>query len=119
MTSWREDQLRVARIPRMTVPELHERWEDGPALQVLDVREVSEWERGHIPGAVHTPYHDIHALPEGIDADVPVAVVCASGQRAAVGASLLARHGAREVIHVVDGGVGAWGRQGWPLEGGG
>ena len=95
----------------MTVPELHERWEDGPPLQVLDVRELSEWESGHIPGAVHTPYHDIHALPEGIDADVPVAVICASGQRAAVGASLLARHGAREVIHVVDGGVGAWGRR--------
>jgi rhodanese-related sulfurtransferase len=48
-----------------------------------------------------------------------VAVICASGQRAAVGASLLARHGAREVVHVVDGGVGAWGRQGWPLEEGG
>jgi hypothetical protein len=50
MTSWREDQLRVARIPRMTVPELHERWEDGPPLQVLDVRELSEWQQGHIPG---------------------------------------------------------------------
>jgi hypothetical protein len=33
-----------------------------------------------------------------------------------VGASLLARHGVREVIHVVDGGVGGWGREGWPLE---
>jgi rhodanese-related sulfurtransferase/glyoxylase-like metal-dependent hydrolase (beta-lactamase superfamily II) len=116
MTSWREDQRPVARIGRMTVPELHERLEHGPPLQVLDVRELSEWERGHIPGAVHTPYHDIHAVPEGIDADVPVAVICASGQRAAVGASLLALHGAREVIHVVEGGVGAWGRQGWPLE---
>ena len=65
MTSWREDQLRVARIPRMTVPELHERWEDGPPVQVLDVRELSEWQSGHIPGAVHTPYHDLHALPDG------------------------------------------------------
>ena len=80
------------------------------------MRERSEWERGHIPGAVHMPYHDIDALPPGIDAAAPVAVICASGQRAAVGASLLARHGAREVIHVVDGGVAAWGREGWPLE---
>ncbi|HSS57274.1 MAG TPA: rhodanese-like domain-containing protein [Solirubrobacteraceae bacterium] len=45
-----------------------------------------------------------------------MAVICASGQRAAVGASLLARHGAREVVHVVDGGVGSWARQGWPLQ---
>ena len=34
-----------------------------------------------------------------------MAVICASGQRSAIGASLLERLGAREVIHVVDGGV--------------
>jgi rhodanese-related sulfurtransferase len=103
----------------MTVPEPHARWEDGPALQVLDVRELDEWERGHIPGTVHVPYHDLRAVPTKIDAGAAVAVICASGQRAAVGASLLARQGAREVIHVVDGGVGAWGRAGWPLVAGG
>jgi rhodanese-related sulfurtransferase len=32
-------------------------------------------------------------------------VICASGQRAAVAASLVARAGAERVIHVVDGGV--------------
>ena len=117
MTSWREDQLRVARIPRMTVPELHERWEDGPPLQVLDVRELSEWERGHIPARSTCPTTTSTRCRRASTPTSPVAVICASGQRAAVGASLLARHGAREVIHVVDGGVGAWGRQGWPLDG--
>ena len=34
--------------------------------------------------------------------------MCASGQRAAIAASLLQRHGAETVIHVVDGGVPAW-----------
>ena len=103
----------------MTVPELHERWADGPPLQVLDVRERSEWERGPHPrlGPRALPRHRRAARRASTPA-APVAVICASGQRAAVGASLLARHGAREVIHVVDGGVGAWGRQGWPLDGG-
>ena len=45
------------------------------------------------------------ACPAGIDPQRPVAVICGSGQRAASAASLLRRHGAREVIHVVDGGV--------------
>jgi rhodanese-related sulfurtransferase len=45
-----------------------------------------------------------------------VAVVCASGQRAAVAASLLARHGAEHVVHVVDGGVGRWAELGGALE---
>ena len=117
MTSWREDGLTVERVERMTVPELHERWEsEADRPQVLDVREQDEWDAGHIPGSVHVPYHDIHELPDGIDPGEPVAVVCGSGQRSAVAASLLQRHGATDVIHVVDGGVPLWAREGWPLE---
>jgi hydroxyacylglutathione hydrolase len=116
MTSWREDRYDVATVPRMTVPELHERWADG-GVQVLDVRERSEWDAGHIPGSVHTPYHDIDGVPDGIDPALPVAAICGSGQRSAVAASLLLRGGAADVIHVVDGGVGTWRRAGWPVEG--
>ena len=115
MTAWREERRTVERTPRLTVEELHERW-DG--LQVLDVRERDEWDSGHIPDSVHMPYHDLHAVPDGIDARRPVAVICGSGQRAAVGASLLRRHGASDVYHVVDGGVPAWRRAGFPVEGG-
>jgi rhodanese-related sulfurtransferase len=85
---------------------------------VLDVREDDEWRRGHIPRSVHRPYHDIDAIPPGIDPGRPVAVICASGQRSAVAASLLRRHGARDVIHVVEGGVPLWAREGWPLQDG-
>lgn len=113
MTSWREEQRPVDRIERIALPAFHERWEAG-GLQVLDVREQPEWEAGHIPGAVHVPYHDITAIPDGVDAAGPVAVICGSGQRAAVGASLLEHHGARDVLHVVDGGVPRWIREGWP-----
>jgi glyoxylase-like metal-dependent hydrolase (beta-lactamase superfamily II)/rhodanese-related sulfurtransferase len=112
MTSWWEERLPTASIERITVGELHER---AGALQILDVRERDEWDAGHIPGAVFTPYHDLHDLPPGLDPDRPVAVICASGQRAAVGASLVQRQGARDVLHVVDGGVGTWARQGWPV----
>ena len=83
---------------------------------MLDVREDSEWDAGHIPGSVHQPYHDIGDIPDGIDPAQPVAVMCGSGQRAAVAASLLQRHGAKQVIHVVEGGVPKWKREGWPTE---
>jgi len=116
MTSWREERRPVASVRRMTVPELHEAWQDDERPQVLDVRERSEWDAGRIPGSVFTPYHDIRGVPEGIDPGRPVAVVCGSGQRSAVGASLLMRHGAGDVIHVVDGGVPLWERSGWPVE---
>jgi len=117
MTSWREEKRPVERVTRLTVDELHDRWEsDRDSVQVLDVREQAEWEDGHIPDSIHEPYHDINHMPEGIDPDRPVAVVCGSGQRAAVGASLLQRYGARDVIHVVEGGVPLWQRRGWPVD---
>jgi rhodanese-related sulfurtransferase len=85
-------------------------------VQVLDVRERTEWEAGHIAGSAHCPYHDIHAIPDGIDPARPVAAICGSGQRSAVAASMLKRLGASDVIHVTDGGVGTWMRAGWPIE---
>ncbi|MFT4745389.1 MAG: hydroxyacylglutathione hydrolase [Nitriliruptoraceae bacterium] len=69
-------------------------------LTILDTRLVSEWEDGHLPGALHIPLHELlprlHELP-----DAPVWVHCASGYRAGIAASIVARTG-REVV-LVDG----------------
>lgn len=117
MTSWREESRAVQRISRITAKELHNRLaSDRDAMQVLDVREQAEWDTGYIPGSVHEPYHDITELPTGLDPTSPVAVICASGQRAAVGASLVQLYGAPDVTHVVEGGVPLWQRHGWPIE---
>ena len=113
MTAWREEKREVQRTPRMTVEELHEQLEH---VQALDVREESEWRTGHVPGAIHLPYHDIDGLPDRLDPARPTAVYCASGQRAAVGASLLQRHGADQVLHVVEGGLPKWRRLGYEVE---
>ncbi len=113
MTSWCEDKRPTETIERVDVGELHDRLAE---LQVLDVREQEEWQDGHLPGAVHVPYHDIDGIPEGIDPARPVAVICSTGQRSAIAASLLARGGAAHAIHVADGGVGTWRDRGWPTE---
>ncbi len=113
MTSWREEKLPVASVRRVDVPGLHDM---AGEVQVLDVREAAEWEQGHLPGSVHTPYHDITGVPGGLDPEAPIAVICSSGQRSAVAASLLLHAGAGEVIHVADGGVGTWIAHGWPIQ---
>jgi hydroxyacylglutathione hydrolase len=112
MTSWRAEQREVMHVERLQASELRSRLETDSALQILDVRERAEWDAGHIPGSVHRAYHDIDEVPEEVDAERPVAVICSSGQRSAVAASLLSRFGARKVIHVADGGVGTWGASG-------
>ncbi|MCP9490735.1 MAG: MBL fold metallo-hydrolase [Solirubrobacteraceae bacterium MAG38_C4-C5] len=116
MTSWRQERRPVARIERLALEDLPARVEAQGELQLLDVREQAEWDAGHIPGSTFTPWHDIIALPEGLDAAAPVAVLCGSGQRAATAASLVQRFGVEAVIHVVDGGVPKWGRLGHSVE---
>jgi hydroxyacylglutathione hydrolase len=114
MTSWRQERRKVESIERLPVAALADR-AAGDTIQILDVREQQEWETGHIPGSTFTPWHDINGLPDGLDPDRPIAVICGSGQRAATAASLIQRHGGRHVIHVVDGGVPKWERLGHPL----
>jgi hydroxyacylglutathione hydrolase len=116
MTAWRAEHRDIATIERVAAEDLPARAERDPSLQILDVRERDEWEAGHIPGSIHAPYHDLHELPDGLDPAKPVAAICASGQRSAVAASLVARLGGEEVLHVVEGGVNTLGRAGHRLE---
>ncbi len=116
MTSWHQEKRPVTRTERLPVDALPDRLAAQPDLQLLDVRDPGEWESGYIAGAVLQTWHDIDAIPDGLDPARPIAVICSSGQRATTAASLLQRHGARHVIHVVGGGVPRLGALGVHLE---
>jgi rhodanese-related sulfurtransferase len=116
MTSWRQEGRPVARIARLDVPALAERLDADPRVQLIDVRETAEWRRVRIPGAVHRPWHALRDPVPGLDPARPVAVICASGQRSVIAASLLAGQGFDDVLHVVDGGVAEWEAHGRPVE---
>jgi glyoxylase-like metal-dependent hydrolase (beta-lactamase superfamily II)/rhodanese-related sulfurtransferase len=115
MTTWDQEHRPVERLERIKIKELRDRLESDPDLQVLDVRERDEWEDGHLPGSTLATWHDIRGLPAGLDAQRPIAVACASGQRAATAASLVRGAGAERVIHVVGGGIGTLGELGLEL----
>jgi len=101
--------------PSLPVAELAKRAAESD-LQLLDVREHGEWDLGHIPGSLFHPWHELDELPAGLDPERPVAVLCASGERAATAASLLQRLGVARVTHVTEGGVPSWGELGNPIE---
>lgn len=79
--------------------------EDGTARQVLDVRSPSEWQAGSIPGAQWRYLPDLlDGPPPAITQSEPVWVVCASGFRASIAASILQRLGYQPVV-LAGGGV--------------
>lgn len=73
---------------------------DRPDLHVLDVRLRGEFDERHIAGATNVPLGDLLDRLDEVP-DVPVAVHCASGYRAAIAASLLDRAG-RDVVLIDD-----------------
>jgi len=79
---------------------------------VVDVRLRSEFENGHVPGALNI---ELGSLAEADLPDRPITVMCGHGERAMTGASMLAASGHRDV-NVLDGGPHEWaGRHGAPL----
>ena len=99
-------------------PELAEWMRSARPPLLLDVRSESEWDEGHLPGAIHVEatqlVQDADRLPDG---DRPVVVYCARGNRSAVVLSLLERRGFRELVLYPDG-VDGWSRAGFRLAGG-
>ena len=109
MTAWRGSGKEVEMLSEITVHDLADAL-DQRRVKVLDVRQPAEWAAGHIEGATFITGAElprrIDEVPEG-----PVAVVCGSGYRSSVAASLLARNGRRDILNVV-GGMSAWRRAG-------
>ena len=85
---------------------------------VIDVRGQSEWEGGHIPGAVLIPLGYLDDRRGELRNEVPVVVHCQSGARSAMAASLLQRRGVKSVMNL-RGGFAAWRAEGYPMEPGG
>jgi hydroxyacylglutathione hydrolase len=67
---------------------------------VLDVRNSSEWNAGHIPGSTNVPLGRLlERLPE-LPTDRPITVHCQSGARATVAIAALQAHGFDDVHHL-------------------
>ena len=110
-----------ARVGSVTPAQTAEALASGRAV-VVDVRQSTEWDHGHIDGSVPAPRglleffadptspRHVHAL----DPARPMIVVCHSGARAALAAATLQDMGFADVS-VLEGGLSAWLEAGLPV----
>ncbi|RYV51635.1 rhodanese-like domain-containing protein [Pengzhenrongella frigida] len=80
---------------------------------LVDVRERSEWDEGHAPGAVHVPLGDLTARVGELPVGGRLLLVCHSGTRSARATAWL--NGAGYDAANLDGGMVAWARAGLPV----
>jgi glyoxylase-like metal-dependent hydrolase (beta-lactamase superfamily II)/rhodanese-related sulfurtransferase len=94
-------------LSQLSVCDLKSALKRGDAPFVLDVRTPGEWEAGHIHGAMHLPLPKLSARLSEVPRDQPVAVVCGSGYRSSIAASLLRTRRFTRAQNVM-GGMGAY-----------
>ena len=103
------DLLREAReqINEVTPQEVDALPADSATI--VDVREASEWEQGHVPGARHVSKSYIEQQIEAAapDRDAPVILYCAGGVRSLFAAQTLAEMGYTNVSSM-SGGFQGW-----------
>lgn len=74
---------------------------------ILDVRELSEWQTVHIPGATLIPLGELANRLDELPKDKDIVVVCRSGNRSAQGRDILLNAGFTNVTSMA-GGMNQW-----------
>src|SRR5713226_1756508 len=112
MTDWKSEGLPHASVPQITVHDLATMRDERPDLVVVDVREATEWDDGHIAGAINVPMTQALSRMGEIPAHRPKAVLCAGGLRSSSVISALRRAGLTDCYNVA-GGMREWVKAGY------
>jgi hydroxyacylglutathione hydrolase len=112
IAAWAEAGQPLGSIPQITVGDLTQSLRHG-AVTLVDVRNQSEWNAGHIEGARHVPLGYLGDRMDELPRDKPVVLHCAAGGRSTIAASVLRTRGVDQVINLM-GGIGAWYQAGLP-----
>jgi rhodanese-related sulfurtransferase len=90
--------------------------EKGAAPRILDVRTTKEYAGGHVPGAIHIPFHQLWRRHAELAAgkDEPIVVYCAHGPRAGLAKLQLWALGYEKVAYL-EGQMSGWKRRGLPM----
>lgn len=104
----------TAALQKLSPLEVQARIAAGRAV-LVDIREADEFARMHIPGARSQPLSAFELAHLTIDPDADVVFTCRTGMRTAGACDRLAARISGDAF-VLDGGLDAWAKAGFPIE---
>ena len=106
-----------ARIKQTNADEVARRLQAGDKLTIIDVREDTEWQQGHVKDAIHLGKGVIERDVESRfpDKNQELILYCGGGFRSALAADALRQMGYKRAISM-DGGWKAWKEKHLPIE---
>ncbi len=106
MFEWAKAGLPTGHIGQLSVEELHKMSTGGSKMAVVDVRARREYEGFHIQGSLNIPAPDLRTRYEELDPDVATVLICSTGHRSSLSASILKQHEFKDVFNVAGGMTG-------------
>jgi glyoxylase-like metal-dependent hydrolase (beta-lactamase superfamily II)/rhodanese-related sulfurtransferase len=113
MLSWSTAGLPTEHVTQLSPQELHPMVASHSKVVLVDVRARQEFETISIPGALNIPAPDLRQRHTELPKDRTVVVICGSGMRSSLAASILQRNGFRDVRNVA-GGMSGYAAAGYP-----
>ena len=101
-----------ANADEITYPALVKALHDGK-VALVDVREVNEYEAGHVEGSSLVPLSTFDPAAQ-LPRDKPIVLICRSGNRSMTALTRARQAGFAEIWHY-KGGVLGWAREGGEL----
>lgn len=99
---WEEADGKLEQEPVISLDEFKELYQNN-GIQIVDLRGATEYATAHIKGADHVFIGSLLNNLNRISKDKKVVIHCQGGDRAAIGYSLLARHGYKNILNFSEG----------------
>ena len=106
MVSWVKEGLLTEHIGLFSAEEFHRIISGNEKMTLVDVRAETEYGNYHIKGSVNIPAPDLRDHHKRLVPDVPVYLICSTGNRSSLGASILKQKGFKHVNNVAGGMTG-------------
>lgn len=103
---WAKAGFATDHLPQLSAPELNHRVSSGDGLILVDVRALGEFNLAHVEGALHIPAPLLRTRHAELDPTRDIALICSTGHRSSLAASLLKQHGFTRVWNVAGGMTG-------------
>jgi glyoxylase-like metal-dependent hydrolase (beta-lactamase superfamily II)/rhodanese-related sulfurtransferase len=115
MSSWSMKGFDTARIEQVSASGLRELLVGNSPITLIDVRSRREFLHNGIEGALNIPAPDLRERHVELDRETTCVLVCSTGFRSSLGASILEAEGFRSIVNV-SGGMSGYAAAGFSRE---
>lgn len=116
LNNLKEAGISVKSISQITTANLKDKLAQNSNFQLIDVRRDTEYESGHVPGAINIALPELSRRLDEVDKGKSTAVICRSGYRSSIATSILEKAGISSLMNVT-GGTMKWIEDGFSVNG--